>query len=70
MKPSSELQVRQMPALPIMRAGDGVEGEEGRRTMTKSRTPLVGEASIFWRMVLVWWMLVEGAHDLRVFFGG
>lgn len=68
MKPSSEFEVRQMPALPIRRGvgfgcEDGGEGES--RTMTKFKTPFVGEASMLWRQWVVWLMLVWGAHDLR-----
>lgn len=51
MKPSSEFEVRQMPALPIIRGvgGECASGEGERRTMTKLKTPFVGEASMLWR---------------------
>ena len=76
MKPISDAAGSQMPALPmtavvgvgvcsgggtVVAAGGG-DGE--RRTMTKSRVPFVGEASMEWRYCDVWCRSVCGAQDL------
>ena len=52
-----------MPALP-MTLGRAREELGLERTIVKSRTPLMGEASILWRYFFVWAFWVCGGHDL------
>ena len=52
-----------MPALP-MTLGRARELLGLERTIVKSRTPLMGEASMFWRYSFVWDFCVCGGHDL------
>ena len=54
-----------MPALPMTLGR--VRGELGlERTIVKSRMPLMGEASMFWRYFFVWDFWVWGGHDLGI----
>lgn len=76
MKPISDAAGSQMPALPMtvvvvvvgVCSGGGFPvvavGDGDRRTMTKSRVPFVGEASMEWRYCDVWCRSVCGAQDL------
>ena len=51
-----------MPALPMTLGR--VRGLGLERTIVKSRMPLMGEASMFWRYFFVWPFWVCGGHDL------
>ena len=79
MKPISDWEADQIPALPMRRSeveaevsfddeeddDEGGEEEEGR-TMTKSSVPLVGEDIMSSRYLDVSEMSVWGGHDLRL----